>query len=70
MKNCGLSEYVAYSEQAYVDKAVHFAKDLNKLQNLKMQVRNSFVHSPICNYKQFTGELEDKLIDIYKNHKW
>jgi len=70
MKNCGLSEYVAYSEQAYIDKAVKFSKDLNKLQNLKMQVRNNFVHSPICNYKQFTNEFEDKIIDVYKKHKW
>ena len=70
MKNVGLSEYIAYSEQAYIDKALHFSKNLDKLQNLKMKVRNAFVHSPMCDYKGFTNEFEDKLIDIYKNHKW
>ena len=70
MKNCGLDEYVTYTENEYVERAVQFSKKLDKLVNLKKTVRNNFVHSPICNYKQFTNEFEDKLIDIYKNHKW
>jgi predicted O-linked N-acetylglucosamine transferase (SPINDLY family) len=70
MKNIGMSEYVAYSEQAYVDKAVNFSKNLDKLHNLKLTVRNNFVFSPICDYKGFTNEFEDLLINTYKNHKW
>ena len=70
MKNCGLDEYVTYTENEYVERAVQFSKKLDKLINLKKTVRNNFVHSPICNYKQFTSDFEDKLIDIYKNHKW
>lgn len=70
MKNCNLNEYVTYTENEYVEKAVQFSKKLNSLVNLKKTVRNNFVHSPICNYKQFTNEFEDKLINVYKNHKW
>lgn len=70
MKNSNLSEYVTYTENEYVDKAIQFSKNLDKLVDLKKTVRNNFVHSPICNYKQFTNEFEDKLIHIYKNHKW
>lgn len=70
MKNVGMPEYVAYSEQAYVDKAVNFSKNLDKLHNLKLTVRNNFVFSPICDYKGFTNEFEDLLINTYKNHKW
>ena len=43
---------------------------MDKLTNLKKEVRNKFVHSPICDYKGFTQEFEDKLISIYKNHRW
>ena len=70
MKNSGLAEYVTYSKKEYVDKAVYFAENLDKLQNLKETVRNKFVTGPLCNYKQFVGEFETKLLNIYKNHNW
>ena len=70
MKNCGLDEYVAYTENDYVNKAVYFSKHLDKLVNLKKEVRNKFVHSPICNYKEFTRGFEDKMVELYKNHRW
>ena len=70
MKNSGMEEYITYTENEYVEKAIQFSRNLEKLRNLKNTVRNNFVHGPICNYKQFTNEFEDKLINIYKNHKW
>jgi protein O-GlcNAc transferase len=70
MKNCGLDEYVTYSQEEYINKAVWFANNIDKLKNLKQDVRESFLKSPICDYSGFTNEFEDKLIDLYKNHKW
>lgn len=70
MKNCGLDEYVTYSQEEYINKAVWFANNIDKLNNLKRDVRDSFLKSPICDYAGFTDEFEDKLISLYKNHKW
>ena len=71
MKNCDLGEkYVAYSENDYINKAVYFSKHMDELTNLKMEVRNKFVHSPICDYAGFTREFEDKMMSLYKNHRW
>ena len=70
MKNSGLDEYVAYTENDYVNKALYFSKHMDKLVNLKKEVRNKFVHSPICNYTEFTHEFEDKMVMLYKNHRW
>ena len=70
MRNCGLDEYVAFTENDYINKAVYFSKHMDKLVNLKKEVRNKFVHSPICDYTSFTREFEDKMVSLYKNHRW
>jgi len=70
MKNSGLPEYVTYSQEEYISKAVWFANNIDKLQGLKQRVRKCFVNGPICDYTGFTDEFENKLIDIYKSHKW
>jgi len=70
MKNCGLHEYVTNSQQQYIDRAVYFANNLGILKDLKQSVRNAFVNGPICDYKGFTEEFENKLIETYKSHKW
>jgi predicted O-linked N-acetylglucosamine transferase (SPINDLY family) len=70
MKNCGLDEYVAYSQDEYIKKAKYFSDNTARLGNLKEEVRSKFVNGPICDYKTFTNEFEDKIISLYKNHKW
>jgi predicted O-linked N-acetylglucosamine transferase (SPINDLY family) len=70
MKNCGLDEYITTSQEEYINKAVYFSKNLDKLHNLKADVRRHFVNSPICNYTEFVNEFEEKLYTVYKKHKW
>jgi tetratricopeptide (TPR) repeat protein len=70
MKNCGLDEYITTSQEEYINKAIYFSKNLDKLHNLKTDVRRHFVNSPICNYTEFVNEFEEKLYTIYKKHKW
>jgi predicted O-linked N-acetylglucosamine transferase (SPINDLY family) len=70
MKNCGLDDYVTYSQEEYIQKAVWFANNLNSLDGLKQRVRNAFVKGPICDYNGFTDEFENTLFDLYKKHKW
>lgn len=70
MKNSKLDEYVAYSQEEYIQKAKGFSENLEKLHNLKSEVREKFVNGPICDYKGFTNEFEDKIVSLYKNHKW
>jgi predicted O-linked N-acetylglucosamine transferase (SPINDLY family) len=70
MKNSNLPEYVSYSQDEYIKKAVDFANSIDSLSSLKQDVRSKFVHGHICNYTQFVDEFEDLLINVYKNHKW
>lgn len=70
LKNSNLSEFVAYSQDEYIDKAVSFATNINKSFDLKNHVRNSFVNGYVCNYSEFIDDFENKLLLAYKNHKW
>jgi len=70
LKNSDLDEFVTFSEKEYIAKAVYYSKNIDKLKNLKQEVRSKFMNGHVCNYKEFTSEFEDTLIDLYKNHKW
>jgi len=70
MKNCGLDEYVTYSQQEYIDKGAYFANNLDKFKNIKNEVRSAFINGPVCDYTTFVNEFEDKLVNVYKNHSW
>jgi protein O-GlcNAc transferase len=70
MINSDLPEYVAYSEDEYIEKIHYWSNHPEEIKNLKKDVRNKFVNGHVCNYKEFVGNFEDKLIETYKNHKW
>lgn len=70
MKNCGLDDFVTYSQDAYIKMAAQLAKSPGALKDLKRTVRERFVKSPICDYRGFTDEFENKLIDLYRTHDW
>jgi predicted O-linked N-acetylglucosamine transferase (SPINDLY family) len=70
MKNSGLPQFVTYSQEEYIDKAVGFAKNLSSIKYLKKEVREGFVKGNVCNYTEFTNEFENTLVDLYKHHKW
>jgi tetratricopeptide (TPR) repeat protein len=70
MINSDLPEYVCLSDDELIEKVKYFSTHLEELKDLKKTVRNKFVTGPICNYKQFVGDLEDLLLNTYKTHSW
>lgn len=70
MINCGLKEYVVYSENEYVDKIEYYSKNLELLKDLKSKTREMFLSSPICDYVNFTKDFENLMLNTYKNHNW
>lgn len=69
-KNSNLSEYVAYSQQEYIQKAVQLANNIDILTNLKKHTRENFLAGSVCNYTEFIDDFENKIISTYKTHKW
>ena len=68
MKNSNLAHYVSYSRDEYINKAISFAKNFDKLGELKQTVRNNFVNGHVCNYKEFVRDFENKLFITYRKH--
>ncbi len=66
LTNAGLSEWVATNEQEYVQKAVYFATNLQKLAELRKGLRTQFQHSPMMDAKHFTPCFEDALLAMWQ----
>ena len=54
----GRREWIAYSEQEYIDKAVALATDTKKLASIRSSLREEMKRSPIMDHKGFVRELE------------
>ncbi len=63
-----LSEYITYTRDDYVKKAVELSTDLNRLEDVKKTTRNNFVNGYVCNHKLFNKNLEKTLLNLYKKH--
>lgn len=58
LSNVGLADLIACTPERYVEIAVNLAKDINRLQTLRRELRSRVAHSPLTNAKQFTDNLE------------
>ena len=70
MVNAGLSDWVAYSEEEYVKKAITWGNaDLTQRQmlaKLRTEMREQVKESPVFNAKQFAGDFVDALYGMWK----
>ena len=58
LKNIGMGEYVADSEEEYIAKALALASDLPRLAALRARLRGQLLNSPLCDGPGFTRDLE------------
>jgi predicted O-linked N-acetylglucosamine transferase (SPINDLY family) len=58
LTNIGLPELVARTEDEYRGTAVQLAADREKLRFLRERLRDMMRHSPVCDAKGFTADLE------------
>ena len=70
MINSNMPEYIAFSEEEYINKIEYFSSHLDDLKDLKKNVRNNFVNGNVCNYKEYVNDFEDLLLQTYKYHSW
>ncbi|GAB6039868.1 tetratricopeptide repeat protein [Endothiovibrio diazotrophicus] len=62
----GLAEWVAESEEAYVDKAVAFAEDLEGLAALRAGLRAQVAASPLFDARRFADHFETALREMWR----
>ena len=64
----GHSEWVATSEDEYIQKAVNLASDIKKLNTIRSSLRQEMEQSPIMDHKGFVCELESTYQNMWG--KW
>ncbi|MFL0798263.1 MAG: hypothetical protein K6L73_12330 [Cellvibrionaceae bacterium] len=65
LQNCGLNDWVSYTEEDYVKLAIEKAADIESLSNLHKGLREQFMKSDVCNADKLTKNLEKLLIDEF-----
>ncbi len=64
----GLSELAAATPGQYVDIAVALANDLNRLEQLRLGLRDRFERSPLRDEKRFADDFEELLRTAWRQH--
>jgi protein O-GlcNAc transferase len=64
--NVGLEDWVATTTDAYVQKCLSMAADLEGLPLYGQSLREAFLTSPICDTPRFARNLENALRDVWK----
>ena len=55
--NAGLEQFIAHDLGGYIELAVDWAGRVKELTALRSQMRSQLANSPLCNAKEFAGDL-------------
>ena len=65
--NCGMSDWIADDENEYVIKAIVFSANLKKLSEIKKNLRQTALESPLFNSSLFAKQLDNVLWKMWNN---
>jgi len=64
----GLESWIATNEEDYINKAVHYANHLDKLAQLRSQLRQKMLASPLTDAPLFAADLTHALQEMWQKH--
>ncbi len=67
LQGLGRPQWIAESEEVYVDKAVELANDTNRLSEIRAGLRDQMENSPLRDEKNFALKVETAYRNIWKN---
>lgn len=67
--NVQLADWVCESEEDYLQKAIHFANDLNLLSVIRQDLRQQAANSPLMNAERFSHYFSQALHKIWDTHQ-
>ena len=65
LKNVGLEELCAFSEEEYIQKAIELANDWERVRDYHLTIRRKMEESPVMNDMIYMGEVEDAYEKIF-----
>ena len=73
LKNADLDDFIATSDENYLEKAVYYANNINELNKVRKKIFECIQKSPVFDTKQFTNDfckaLDQMMIEVNKNYK-
>ena len=73
LKNANLDNFIAINNEDYFNKAVFYANNISKLENIRKQLFDSVLKSPLFDTKEFSNDfclaLENMLTRVKNNYK-
>tara|TARA_B100001250_G_C19810416_1_gene795438 strand:- start:2302 stop:3996 length:1695 start_codon:yes stop_codon:yes gene_type:complete len=67
LKNANLELFISSNEEEYIEKAGYFSKNIKKLESERNKIYNEILNTPLFNSKNFSSNLKNELLKIYKN---
>jgi predicted O-linked N-acetylglucosamine transferase (SPINDLY family) len=67
MHNLDMPELIANDVDQYIQNAVNWAGDLNRLRQLRMGMRDRMAKSPLMDSKQFAHDVELVFRQMWRN---
>jgi len=64
----GLEDWIANSESQYIQLAIQYAQDIDRLQKIRNSLRETMINSYLCNGPLFTQNLESVYRQLWQAH--
>lgn len=73
LKNADLDNFIATSDENYLEKAIYYANNIDELNKVRKNLFECVQKSPVFDTKQFTNDfckaLDQMMIEVNKNYK-
>tara|TARA_B100000780_G_scaffold178746_1_gene125324 strand:- start:403 stop:2082 length:1680 start_codon:yes stop_codon:yes gene_type:complete len=66
--NLGMKDFIAYDTDGYIEKAILFSQEHNKLSEIRKTLREKAINSPLFNSQKFGKNFSDLLNKIWNNY--
>ncbi len=67
IKNSGFNSLICADKKDYVERAIHFSKNINELNELRLNIYKKILDTPLFNNKKFSVQFFDTLKQIARN---
>jgi len=68
LTNVGLPQFIASSKEEYVEIAKRSALDIPALANIRKNLRQNMLNSPLCDYSGYVKRFEEAMRKLWQDH--
>ena len=70
LKNANLKSLVSSDKEDYIKKVLEYSTNLKKLLNLRSNIYENILKTPLFDSKKFSTDFQNKLLDLYESNKF